>query len=134
MIVLDQHRVVEAEAMVGAAARAHRVFLERAQDRRRLARADDARLRMRATAATSRAVALAMPLSRLTKLSATRSADSMPRAGPSIVATIVAGRDARAVGHDPTVTPIAGSMRRKASAASVEAGDDAGLARRHDAS
>ena len=44
VVVLDQHRVVEAEPMVAAAADAHRVFLERAQARRRLARVDDPRV------------------------------------------------------------------------------------------
>ena len=43
VVVLDQNRVVEAEAVIGAAAGAHRIFLDRAQERRRLARADDAR-------------------------------------------------------------------------------------------
>ena len=44
MIVLDQHGVVEAEPMIAAAADADRVFLDRAQTRRGLARADDLRL------------------------------------------------------------------------------------------
>ena len=44
VIVLDQHRVIEAEAVIAAAAGAHRIFLQRAQARRRLARADDLRL------------------------------------------------------------------------------------------
>ncbi len=44
MVVLDQHRIVEAEAVIGAAAGADRIFLDRAQARRRLARADDPRL------------------------------------------------------------------------------------------
>jgi hypothetical protein len=44
-----------------------------------------------ATAVDSFAVALAIPLSRLTKLSATRSADRMPCAGPSIAAIIAPG-------------------------------------------
>ena len=43
VVVLDQDRVVEAEAVVGAAADAHRVLLEGAQARRRLAGAGDAR-------------------------------------------------------------------------------------------
>ena len=45
VVVLDQHRVVEAEAVVEAAAAAHGVFLERAQARRGLAGAADAGLR-----------------------------------------------------------------------------------------
>ena len=43
VIVLHQHSVIEAEAVVDAAAGAHRVFLEGAQARRRLAGAGDAR-------------------------------------------------------------------------------------------
>ena len=45
VIVFDQHRVVETEAVVEAAAAAHGVFLERAQARRGLARAADASAR-----------------------------------------------------------------------------------------
>ena len=40
VVVLDQDPVVEARAMVAAAAGAHRVLLERAQRRRRLARVE----------------------------------------------------------------------------------------------
>ena len=43
VVVLDQDRVIEAEAVIEAAAAAHGVFLERAQPRRGLARAADAR-------------------------------------------------------------------------------------------
>ncbi len=43
VVVLDQHAVVEAEAMVAAAAAAHRVLLEGAQPGGGLAGADDAR-------------------------------------------------------------------------------------------
>ena len=94
MVVLDEHGVVEAEAMVGAAARAHRIFLERAQSGVVL-RVQTMRALVCATAATSRAVAVAIPLRRLRKFSATRSAVSMPRAGPSIVATSRPARRAR---------------------------------------
>ena len=45
VVVLDQDRVVEAEAMVEAAAAAHGIFLDRPQPRRGLARAADAQLR-----------------------------------------------------------------------------------------
>ena len=41
VVVLDQHRVVEAETVVGAAAEPNRVFFERPQARRGLAGADD---------------------------------------------------------------------------------------------
>ncbi len=44
VVVLDQDGVVEAEAMVHAAAAAHRVFFKRAQTRRGFARAADFRL------------------------------------------------------------------------------------------
>ena len=47
VVVLDQHRVVEAEAVIEAAAAAHGVFFQRAQAGRGLARADDARLGVR---------------------------------------------------------------------------------------
>ena len=63
VVVLDQHGVVEPGAMVRRAARAHRVLLERAQRRRRLARVEDddpaARPRRR-----TRARSVAMPDSR----------------------------------------------------------------------
>jgi hypothetical protein len=45
VVVLDQDRIVEAEAMIEAAAAAHRVFFERPQPRRGLARAADAGVR-----------------------------------------------------------------------------------------
>jgi hypothetical protein len=44
VVVLDQDGVVEAEAMVEAAAAAHGIFLDRPQSRRGLARAADAQL------------------------------------------------------------------------------------------
>ena len=43
VVVLDQHRVVQAEAMIAAAAHAHGVFLQGAQARHGLARAGHAR-------------------------------------------------------------------------------------------
>ena len=46
VVVLDQHRVIEPEAVIEAAAAAHGVFLQRPQPGRGLARADDARLGM----------------------------------------------------------------------------------------
>ena len=45
VVFLDQHRVVQADAVVGAAAGAHRVLLRQAQARQRLARVDDLRAR-----------------------------------------------------------------------------------------
>jgi len=47
VVVLDEDRVVEAEAVIGAAAAAHRVFLEGAQQRRGLARVADLGFRVR---------------------------------------------------------------------------------------
>ena len=44
VVVLDQDRIVETEAVIEAAAAAHGVFLDRAQSRRGFARTDDARL------------------------------------------------------------------------------------------
>ena len=132
VVVLDEGRVVEAEAMVGAAARAHRVFLDRAQERRRLAGADDARLGVRRPRPTSRAVALAIPLSRLTKLSATRSAVSTPRAGPSIDRDARAGATSRAVG-ERTLEADRRVDEAEGERGEIEAGDDALLPRSHDA-
>ena len=56
VVVLDQDAVVERRAVVGAAAGAHGVLLERAQRRRRLARVEDGdacRRRRRRTAASA---------------------------------------------------------------------------------
>ena len=44
MVVLDQHRIVEAEAVIGAAAQPHRLLFEDAQPGGRLAGTDDFRL------------------------------------------------------------------------------------------
>ena len=62
MVVLEEHAVEEATAMVHRAADPHRVFLERAQRRRRLSRVEN---RHRALAAsTNRRVSVAMPVRR----------------------------------------------------------------------
>ena len=53
VVVLDQHARRQVEAVVRAAARAHRVALERAQPGRRLARVEDARAACPATASTN---------------------------------------------------------------------------------
>ena len=45
VVVLHQHRVIEAEAVVHAAAAPYRVFLQAPQSGRRLARAGDTRFR-----------------------------------------------------------------------------------------
>ena len=47
MVVLDQHGVVEAEAVIDAAAATDGVFLQRAETGKRLPRVGDPRLRMR---------------------------------------------------------------------------------------
>ena len=117
VVVLDQHAVVEAEAVVAAAAGAHGVLLA--------ARAG------RASSCACRRCARRGAGDRLDepgggrgdaarggtrKLSATRSAVSMPRAGPSSVAIALAGRDRGAVAARPR-SATAGSSRRKASRA-----------------
>ncbi len=61
VVVLDQHGVIEAEAVVGAAADPHGVLLQRAQPGVVL-RVQQIRVRVPATARTTRAVAEAMPL------------------------------------------------------------------------
>jgi hypothetical protein len=47
VIVLDQHRIIESEAVVRAAAAAHRVFFQRAQAGQGFPRFDDLRFGMR---------------------------------------------------------------------------------------
>jgi hypothetical protein len=69
MIVLDQRRAVEAKLVVWARARARGVFLDRAQERRRL-RVQTMRASVCATAADIFAVQLAIPLGQLMKLAA----------------------------------------------------------------
>ena len=131
VIVLDEHRVVEAEAMIGAAAGAHRVFLERAQERRRLARADDARLGVRdrpPTSARGRAGDAAEPAEEVERRAlggqhaARRPFDRRDRR---------ARRDARAVGRD-RFEADRGVDQAEGERRQIEPGDDALLARRHD--
>ena len=89
VVVLDQDPVVEAAAMVRAAAGAHGVLLQRAQRRRRLARVEDV---MRPPAAsTNRRVSVAIPERRCRKLSAVRSAVSIAAAVPRSSATTSPG-------------------------------------------
>ena len=119
VVVLDQDRVVEAEAVVGAAAAAHGVFLEGAQAGRGLPRVADLRAGVRRPRRPA-------PRSRWRrrerwqrKFSATRSAARTARAGPSTRATTSPAlergrrRDARRVKF------IAGSSSRKARSASA---------------
>ncbi len=86
---------------------------------------------VRPIAAASFAVALATPLIRLTKLSATRSAVSMPRAGPSTIATPRAGLNRGAV-IDEGLEADRGVDQAEGERGEVEAGDDAVLPGGHD--
>ena len=129
MIVLDERRIVEAEAMVDPAARPHRVFLERTQERRRLARAHDARLGMRdrRDEPRGRAGDAAEPAHEIERHALGRQHASR---GPLDRRHLCAARDARAVGDDR------GEADRRVHEAKgergcVEAGDDACLSRRH---
>ncbi len=47
VVVLDQHRIIKAEAVIITAAAANRIFLQRPQSRRRFARTDHARFGVR---------------------------------------------------------------------------------------
>src|SRR5262249_37980703 len=88
VVVLDQHGIVEAEAMVETAAAAHRVLLQGAQARRGLARAANARARARDAAhefMRRRRHSERWP----SRLGATRSAESTARAGPVTVMSAV---------------------------------------------
>ena len=83
MVVLDQDRVIQAEAVIEAAAAAHGIFLQQ-----RAGRAGSCGCRRcapwcLATASTSAAVAVATPERWPRKFSATRSAVRMARAGPA---------------------------------------------------
>ena len=78
VVVLDQDRVEQPEAVVGRRRRRDGVFLERSQRRRRLPRVEHV---MRpAAASTNWRVRVAMPDSRCRKLSAVRSPTSSARA------------------------------------------------------
>ena len=130
MIVLDERRIVEAEAMVGAAARPHRVFLERTQERRRLARADDARLGMRDRRDEPRGGGgdAAEPADEIERHALGR----QHAARGSLDRRDRSRRGATRAPSDTTaVNPIAGSMRRKASAAASRPATTPCLSRRH---
>ena len=91
VVVLDQHRVVQAEAVIAATASAHGQLLERAQSRRRLARAHDAgRQPLRRTNDAARDVAT--PDRWPSRFSAVRSAVSSARAGPRSLAMVAPRR------------------------------------------
>ena len=96
VVVLDQDAVVEAQAMIGAAAAADGVLLERAESRRRLARVEDGDAAARPHRRT-RAVSVAMPHRRWRKLSAVRSASSSACASPLHAGDDFAGLHARAI-------------------------------------
>ena len=100
VVVLDQHRIIQAEPVVGSAADPHRVFLREPQPRHRFAGAADLRLVPSIASAMPR-VAEATPLRWQRKFSAVRSAVSMPRAGPQIVAIVSPG----AAGCRPAARP-----------------------------
>ena len=129
VVVLDENAVVEAEAMVRPAARAHGVFLDRAQAGKRLADVDDARLR------------------------ATHGLDD-PRGGRGDAAHVADKVERDALGREQaarrgtferpliaspaatwepstrmTEATIAGSMRTEGHEREIEAGVDGGLAR-----
>ena len=87
VVVLDEHRVVEAEAVIGAAAASHRVFLEGAQQRRGLARVADPGLGVGDLSQQSARSASRRRTAAPRKFSATRSAERIPCAKPSIRAT-----------------------------------------------
>ena len=128
VVVLDQHRVVEAEAVVGAAAEPHRVLFEDAQPGRRLAGADDPGL-VPAIASTNARVAVATPEMRQRRLSAVRSAASTGRARPLMRATGSPRATRPPSAHSRSicerrVEQLEGEERR------VEPGEHARLARR----
>ena len=76
-----EDRVMEAEAVVRAAAAAHGELLERAKAGRRLARVEDRRARCLDRVDVA-AVSVAIPLSRPSRFSAVRSPVSSARASP----------------------------------------------------
>ena len=92
VVFLDQHGVVQADAVIGAAAHAHGVFLCQAQPGQRLAGVDD----LRACAAhrfdIGRRLGRHAQLSSCRKLRAVRSAVSRPRAEPSTSSTTWSAR------------------------------------------
>ena len=131
VVVLDQHRVVEAEAVVGAAARrAPRTFSSDAQAGGGLAGADDLAPCARRPHRPATRVAVATPDRRQRRFSAVRSAARTARAGPRCAATVSPRCDAGAVRRAARSMRRAGSSSSKASSAGVEPGEHAGLARR----
>ena len=127
VVVLDQHGVVEAEAVVGATAGPHRVLLQHPQAGRRLAGAGHDTPGCRPPRSTTSAVAVAMPDSRPSRLSAVRSAVSSERAGPSTAARTVPGADPGAVA-DRRLEPHGGVEELEGPGRHGEAGHHARLA------
>ena len=115
VIVLDQHGVVEAEAVIAAAAGADRIFLERAKSRRRLAGADDAAPACPATAATSEAVARRNAAQVAEKIQRCPFGVNKPRAGPSMVAMTSPGATTLPSGRS-AMSLIAGRRQLKGAA------------------
>ena len=99
VVVLDQDAVVEAEAVIVAAAAAHGVFLEGAQARRRFAGADDARFR--ALARVSRVSRWRLRRRRVGLGNSARRVRPVRigRAGPSTIATMSPRATSAAVGR-----------------------------------
>ncbi len=128
VVVLDQHGVVEAEAVVEAAAAAYGVFLEQAQARRCFARADDAAPSCRPRRRPAHARRWATPERWPVKFSATRSAVRMARAAPSMVA-MPAPADAIAAVGDFDGEGESGIDQAERGLCGDQAGDNARLAR-----
>jgi len=124
MVVLDQDRIVEPEAVIDAAADPHGVFLHGAQAGHGLARAADARL-VTLTASTSVPVAVATPLRWPRKLSATRS-PSDPARGSATTAMRSPGL--RRVPSGRSVRTSMWIDQTESERGDVETGQDAGLA------
>ena len=117
VVVLDQHGVVEAEAVVEAAAAAHRVFLQRAQAGRGLARAADAHVGAGDAAHEFVRGAWRRRTDGRVRLSAARSAASTARAGPvTVISAVLAAT--LAPSRAWAVISISGASLRNAAATS----------------
>ena len=117
--------------MVECAAAAHRVFLQRAQARRRSCAMQQTRARVCAMRRTNSAAADAMPERWPTKLSAVRSAASSARASPPIVMIVVLAATAA---RRRRTLPVISAVRIEPAedrGRDRQPGDHAGLARRH---
>ena len=113
VVVLDHRDVVQAHALVRAAAAAHRVLLQGAQARRRLAGVEHLRARARELARPAPRVAVATPDARLARLSSVRSATSSTWTGPASTASTSPAHDGVAVLARGTSRSGAGRPRRR---------------------